>query len=268
MAMLLTCNNAGCGHIDYHRLDEASNNVYCSKCNQVVDVSSYAKNALKSMKQVAKKVKSDFEVSCPACGAIDGPALKKFGKHTTKVVCKQCGEINEHLSRYFVEALKMRPGIEVLQATPEEIAASGLGQPTRFNRAKTPQLHVQPAEAVVVTPPSDEEVAPEVPVKVEYYTGPEKTQEVEQRGESVVVAPTTDEPINVDKKPAPKVAQRVQNIPAKKTPKVTPNEAAIRKRIENMPATVSTHVAPPPPGLSLGDFAQTGVTDYAGDVEE
>jgi hypothetical protein len=274
MAMLLSCDNSGCGYSDYHRLDEATNDVICTKCGKPVGVSSYAKTALKSMKQVVKTVKSDFGMSCDNCNALDAPALKMFGKTTTKVVCKQCGVVNEHLSKYFVEALKLRPGIEVTHATPEELAALGIKGPNRFNPAQTTQVQSDPTTVVVTAP---EDISDE-PTKVEYYPWPEGEAEaepttvaasdeangiqVQAASGAVVVQPTSDEPINVDKLKADRVK------PVIKPTKVVAGEDQLRKRIENMPGGLTTHQQPAPPGLNMGDMARGGVLDYAGDVED
>lgn len=284
MGMFLTCSNKGCGFSDDHRLDEASNEVICSKCAKPINVSVYAKKNLKNFGQIVKKVKSDFEMNCEKCGAIDSPMLKRFGRQVTKVICNQCHEINAHLTKYFVEALKLKPGIVTIDATPEEIAASGVANSSsRFNKVMAPKINISPEETIIISPPNEESLSKlegdvpsnlpieaEVPTKVEYYHHAEKdgVQAVEIGNGSVVISPSSEEPINVNLVNV--VDATDTEIKTKKTPKNTlANESILRKNIENSAGLPTIHAkVPPPPGLNLSDFANTGVLDYAGDVED
>lgn len=283
MGMLLTCTNRSCLEVDYHRLNEETGKVICTKCSQPVEVSDYAKRALASMKQIVKQVRSDFEVECLDCGAIGAPVLRKYSSTVTKVVCSHCGSINKHLSTYFVESLKMKPGIKTIQATREEVEELGLSSAAKFNKAHTAKLEVAVDKSVLVTPPEDEKsalevlvgnesvvvsptgevIAGETPTKVEYYPW-EKTKEAGEKVVKVVLAEdleskTDDLP---EVAPIPKVSQ------PKEPKNKLPNEDLLRQRISSSSAGVSLHTKPnPPKGFSLSDCESEGVTDYAGDLE-
>ena len=117
MGMLLKCENSKCGSQDYHELDEASGDVLCLKCNRSVDVTMYIKRALKAQGQIVRKAKSALEAKCASCGSSDGPVLLKYSKTLYKVGCKNCHEINVHLTKYFLSALKMKADIEVVDVS-------------------------------------------------------------------------------------------------------------------------------------------------------
>lgn len=286
MGMLLTCTNSGCGEVDYHRLNEETGEVICTKCNRPVAVSDYAKRVLASMKQIVKQVRSDFEVECPDCGAVGSPALRKYSSTVTKVVCTHCGAINKHLSTYFVEALKMKPGIQTLQATKEEIEALGLSAAAKFNKAHTAKLEVAADKSIFVTPPEDDkvevvvgnnsvmvtatengaEVVAEGPTKVEYYPW-DKSKETEAQPEIKVVSAESLE-VKAEKEELPDVAPIPKRVDVQKPKNTLPNEDLLRQKISQMSGSVTLHnEAPPPKGFSLSDCESEGVTDYAGDLE-
>lgn len=104
---LIACNNKGCYQTDYHKLDLDSNNVYCTNCGKVVEVSPYLKKILASTKQVFRKVETSVKYSCPACNKHDTPVLLEHGKNVFDVCCPHCGKVNTHLTSFFAEPLRM-----------------------------------------------------------------------------------------------------------------------------------------------------------------
>lgn len=117
MGMLLTCSNKGCYSQDYHKLDKDSNDVICVSCGGPVEVTKYVKASLLSQGQIIKKAKSTLESKCPSCGSVEGPALLKYSKAVFKVGCKACKEVNVHLTKYFLGALKLKGDIETIDMT-------------------------------------------------------------------------------------------------------------------------------------------------------
>lgn len=231
MGMLISCNNGGCGFSDFHRLDLSTNEVHCTKCNKVVNVSPYTKNVLKTMNQVMTKVKSEFEVTCKKCNATDAPALKKFSSTVFKVVCKQCGHVDDYLTRYFVGALQMRPGIQIIDATPEEIKAAKVTVPNKFHPVVATEMSNEVTSAAI---DPKQEVKP---VKVEYYQPPTKNIPAK----NTKVQPVVSED---------KLRARIENMSASIT--VTPDRV----------------VPKPADDISISDMAFGGVLDYAGDGED
>lgn len=116
--MNLTCQH--CMNVSDHRLDLQSNEVVCNNCGKGVDATEIAKGILRDTKQVVKTVRSPNEVTCQACGAVAPPVIKKYSGVDYKVICKVCGEVNDYQTKFFVEALRLRPGVEIVMATPQE----------------------------------------------------------------------------------------------------------------------------------------------------
>lgn len=117
---ILTCTNKGCYSQDYHKLDVESNDVVCVDCGQTVDVSPYMKKIMKDSGQVFKKAKSTKEVTCRKCGVADVPVLLDYGLDTYEAVCNHCGVLNQHLTNFFIEPLKMNPQVERLEVVVDE----------------------------------------------------------------------------------------------------------------------------------------------------
>jgi hypothetical protein len=117
MGMLLTCSNKGCFAQDYHKLDKDSGDVLCAACGNPVDVTQYVKTSLLAQGQIMRKPKPSMEVKCSSCGSSEGPVLLKYSKTLFKVGCKACKEVNVHLTKYFLSALKIKPDIEVIDMT-------------------------------------------------------------------------------------------------------------------------------------------------------
>lgn len=127
MAMLLTCS--ACFSNNYHKLNTETNDVICSDCGKIVAVTKYAKTALLSQGQVfSGKQKASMEVQCKNCGALEAPVLLKLANKSTAVGCKLCHEVNVHLTKYFLSALKMKADIETIdisrQSAPVESEAA------------------------------------------------------------------------------------------------------------------------------------------------
>lgn len=120
MGMLLTCHNKGCGTQDYHKLDKESGNVLCVSCGNPVDVTQYVKTALLAQGQIMRKAKPSMETQCPSCGSAEGPVLLKYSKMIYKVGCKKCKEVNTHLTKYFLGALRIKSDIETIDVSQVE----------------------------------------------------------------------------------------------------------------------------------------------------
>lgn len=121
MGMLLTCSNKGCFAQDYHKLDKDSGDVLCAACGNPISVTQYVKTSLLSQGQIMRKPKPSMEVKCSSCGSSEGPVLLKYSKTLFKVGCKACKEVNAHLTKYFLNALKIKPDIEVVDMTPAKV---------------------------------------------------------------------------------------------------------------------------------------------------
>lgn len=119
MGMLLTCSNKGCGAQDYHKLDKDSGEVLCASCGKTVEVTKYVKTSLLAQGQIMRKPKASLDAKCPSCNSTDGPILLKYSKTLFKVGCKKCKEVNAHLTKYFLGALRMKSDIEVFEVKPE-----------------------------------------------------------------------------------------------------------------------------------------------------
>jgi hypothetical protein len=117
MGMLLTCSNKDCFAQDYHKLDKDSGDVLCVACGNPVDVTQYIKTSLLAQGQIMRKPKPSIEMKCSSCGSSEGPVLLKYSKTLFKVGCKACKEVNVHLTKYFLSALKIKPDIEVIDMT-------------------------------------------------------------------------------------------------------------------------------------------------------
>lgn len=132
MGMLLTCSNKGCYSQDYHKLNKDTNQVTCVSCGGNVDVTQYVKTSLKAQGQIIRKPKPSLEVKCSSCGSSDGPVLLKYGKGVFKVGCKACKEINVHLTKYFLAALKTKSDIETvdMQGVTEVTEVSDISKTT------------------------------------------------------------------------------------------------------------------------------------------
>jgi len=99
----LTCNNKGCYKTTSDSLlDEATNEIICSECNQpITNISDFTKRSMKGLGLILKKRgKPAFSVDCKKCGRRGQPIFKN------KVpCCFMCKE--EHaLSDQFVKMLK------------------------------------------------------------------------------------------------------------------------------------------------------------------
>jgi DNA-directed RNA polymerase subunit RPC12/RpoP len=93
----MTCNNRGCGNTMEPYLDQTDDKVYCSKCDkEIVNVTIFTKNQMKSMKQFRAKKVISFAVKCQKCGKEDRPKLVK-----DDIVCPGCSKPHENLSEPF-----------------------------------------------------------------------------------------------------------------------------------------------------------------------
>ena len=98
----MTCPNKGCGEIQPPYLDKDTDKVYCSKCNKEIEnITIFAKNQLKMLKQFKKKEKKSFAVKCNQCNAEERPKLVN-----NEVICGACNKKLDQLSGPFLLMLK------------------------------------------------------------------------------------------------------------------------------------------------------------------
>ena len=112
---LLNCTNRGCFQQGEHKLDLESNNVICEYCGGEVAVTDYMKKILKNSKQILKRVHSSKEITCNSCGAAGAPVVIEYLGGKAIAACRSCKQPHQHLTKYFVEALKLNPEIEKLK---------------------------------------------------------------------------------------------------------------------------------------------------------
>lgn len=254
--MILTCTNQGCYSSDHHKLDEQLQKVICNKCSNPITVSPYALKSLKALGQIIKKPKADFEATCSQCGVLDAPVIKNFGKTHSKVICKHCGAVNEHLTKHFTQALKGKIGIEIVEASPEEMSAWGFTEKPVLKKARV---------ETVRDSTQNEGFNSGVPEKVEYYPYKGNVKPKVESGGIVTLQPGVNETEKVEKAiPALKTRQPanvVQNRPKARPP----NEDLARKRAEVLlTAEPNLSFQPPPPqGVTAEDIFNTGLSDYA-----
>lgn len=97
MPFTINCTNKGCGKFQQPFLDPDDNKVYCSECEkEITNLTSFAKNQMKSFKQFKEKKKSSFSVRCDKCGKTERPSLK--GKD---VLCGGCQKPLTSISEAF-----------------------------------------------------------------------------------------------------------------------------------------------------------------------
>lgn len=97
MPFSMSCTNKGCGKTQEPYLDVDTDKVYCSLCDkEIVNVTTFTKAQMKSLKQFRVKKVISFAVKCKKCGKEDRPKL--VGK---EVNCAGCGKPLDHLSEPF-----------------------------------------------------------------------------------------------------------------------------------------------------------------------
>lgn len=85
-------------------IDKDTDKVYCSECNQeLVNMTYFTKQQLKTLKQYRPKSTSGFLVKCNDCKAQDKPTLVGGD-----VKCRHCGGNLDHLTRQFKLMLKQQ----------------------------------------------------------------------------------------------------------------------------------------------------------------
>lgn len=101
MPFSMQCNNKGCGQIQSPYLDKATNKIFCSSCDkEITNVTDFAKNQMKSMKQFKERKQKSFSVKCNHCGVLDRPIIEY-----KSCICPSCKkEIN--VSPIFINALQ------------------------------------------------------------------------------------------------------------------------------------------------------------------
>jgi len=98
----MNCTNKGCGQFQQPYIDPTDNKVYCSLCNkEIVNVSSFTKTQMKSMKQFKQKNTTSFAVRCDKCGQQERPILSNGD-----IFCGNCKKPLDNLSLPFKNMLK------------------------------------------------------------------------------------------------------------------------------------------------------------------
>lgn len=113
MAFSTSCTNKGCGKTQEPYIDLTDDKVYCSECNkEILNLSPFTKNLMKSMKQIKKKVVAAFSVKCGKCGKEAQPKLNA----KDDVICGLCNKVLDNLSIPFRNMLK-----EKLKTTNKDV---------------------------------------------------------------------------------------------------------------------------------------------------
>jgi len=97
------CSNKGCG-VQEPYIDPKTDKVYCSKCDsEITNITYFAKQQMKTIKQFKQKNTNSFAVKCGKCGKTERPKLSN-----SEVVCGVCGKLLENISEPFRLMLKDR----------------------------------------------------------------------------------------------------------------------------------------------------------------
>ena len=98
----MTCSK--CGETQTPYLDNETDKVYCTKCNnEIVNVTIFAKNQMKMNKQFRQKEKKSFSVKCDKCAVEGRPKLVN-----NDIVCSSCNKKLDKLTAPFVAMLKQQ----------------------------------------------------------------------------------------------------------------------------------------------------------------
>lgn len=138
---LITCSNKGCYSQDYHKLDIERDEVVCLDCGKDIETTQYMKKMLKSSGQIFRKARVTKEILCSECKMLCPPTLLEF-QNKCDVVCSNCGHPNDHLSKYFVEALKLNDNLlrlKVATVNDEVKMLDGSPLPWNKNKKETPK---------------------------------------------------------------------------------------------------------------------------------
>ncbi len=102
MPFTMQCNNKGCGKHQEPYLDPDTNIVYCSDCNQELsNITSFAKNQMKALKQFKQKQIKSFSVKCSFCQKNDRPIIIQ-----NVICCGACKKELTNISSTFLNMLK------------------------------------------------------------------------------------------------------------------------------------------------------------------
>lgn len=102
MAFSTFCTTKKCGKIQEPYLDPQDNKVYCSLCDsEIVNLTSFVKSQMKSMKQFKQKQAKPFAVKCVKCGKEERPKIVQ-----NDIVCGSCNKPMDNLSPIFKNMLK------------------------------------------------------------------------------------------------------------------------------------------------------------------
>lgn len=110
MPVTAVCNNSyiddktkkekKCGEVEPY-MDPKTGKVYCSKCDNEMQISHFQKVTMKTLKQFRQKQMIPFAVKCQNCGKEAQPKIMG-----DDIVCPQCSKEHSHLSEPFKIMLK------------------------------------------------------------------------------------------------------------------------------------------------------------------
>lgn len=103
MALLLSCNNKGCGKSNVVAgLDLETKKVYCPECDgEITGISSFTISQLKNLKQIRKPKKEAFGVVCATCKHHALPLLLE-----NKLVCPKCKQLHQNIPIAFQSLIR------------------------------------------------------------------------------------------------------------------------------------------------------------------
>jgi len=103
MAFTTNCTSKGCHKFQEPYLDPATMKVHCSECDkEILNLSIFTINQMKSSKQFKKAEKVPFAVKCNKCNVTKRPVVDTKGE----VVCCNCKKPLDNVSSHFKEMLK------------------------------------------------------------------------------------------------------------------------------------------------------------------
>jgi ribosomal protein L34E len=101
MPFLINCNNKGCGEFQAPYLDKDTGEVFCSACGKTLsNITQFAKNQMKTLKQFKPKSKKSFSVKCNHCQKEERPIVLNGS-----LICGLCKKSLDKLTPTFTKML-------------------------------------------------------------------------------------------------------------------------------------------------------------------
>lgn len=102
MGFLINCTNKGCGKQQEPFLDLQTNEVHCAECDGIIaNISPFAKNQMRSNKQIRKSNPQAFTIKCNLCKKEVIPK-----EVNNDIVCGSCNQPLKQLTSFFKSMLK------------------------------------------------------------------------------------------------------------------------------------------------------------------